>query len=101
MKTRLMGGLCAALLIATLFPGAAQADSRSGSVVNCPSGLQVSAYSRADGATSQRHTYYSTGGGSATYWRGSYIHASESPYQGASNLWEANATINVWSNSCL
>lgn len=62
MKKRLMGSHCAGLLIAALFPGAAQADSRSGPVVNSPSGLQVGAYSRADGA---------------------------------------NATIVVWSNSCL
>lgn len=87
--------------MATLFPGAAQADSRSGPVVNCPSRLQVSAYSLADGASWQRHAYYSMGGGTRSYYRASYIHASESPYQKASTLWEANATIVVCSNSCL
>lgn len=101
MKTRLMAAFCAGLLMATLLPAAAQADSRSGSVVQCPAGLQVAAYSRADGATWQRHTYYSSSGGSSSSYRQSYIHASESPYQKASTLWEANATINVWSNSCL
>ena len=101
MWNRILAALCSGLLVVVLVPLGAQADSRSGPVVNCPVGLQVSAYSRADGATWQSHIYYKVGGGSVSYSRSSYIHASESPYQKASTLWQANATIVIWSNSCL
>lgn len=102
MKTisKLLAGGACALLVITATPGLAIADSRSGPVVNCSTGQQVGAYSRADGATWQQHTYYSTSGGEQWFESYSYIHASDSMYQSASTLWEATSIINVWSNRC-
>lgn len=98
-KIRVTAVVCVAALMMT-FTVAVSADSRSGPVVHCNSPTTVGAYSRADGASYQRHTFFSTDGQERNYESSSYIHSSDSPFRSASTLWYANTAINTWSNHC-